>query len=42
MECWSDVLIRITPLAILAEAWQAAPGVYGWVGLCGGYALVML
>src|SRR5215467_8850486 len=42
MECWSDVLIRITPLPIFAEAWQAAPGVYGWLGLCSGYALVML
>ena len=50
MEYWSDVLTRITPLAqypinpasILAEVWQARPGVYGWLGLCGGYALVML
>jgi hypothetical protein len=50
MESWSDVLICITPLAqysgisapIVAEAWQPAPGVYGWLGLCGGYALVML
>src|SRR5216110_531895 len=42
MECWSDVLIRITPLPILAESGQAVLGVYGWVGLCGGYALVML
>src|SRR5213592_1260485 len=42
MECWSDVLIRITPLPILAESGQAALGVYGCVGLCGGYALVML
>jgi len=50
MECWSDVLTRITPwlqysgapAPILAEAWQAAPGVYGWLGLCGGYALLML
>jgi hypothetical protein len=50
MECWSDVLSRIppllhcfiTPTPIIAEAWQAAPGVYGWLGLCGGYALVML
>src|SRR5438093_9047903 len=42
MECWSDVLIRITPLPILAEVGQAVPGVYGWLGLCGGYALVML
>src|SRR5213082_823817 len=42
MECWSDVLIRITPLPILAESAQAVLGVYGWVGLCGGYALVML
>src|SRR6059058_4069590 len=42
MECWSDVLIRITPLPILAESGQAVLGVYGWVGLCGGYALVVL
>jgi hypothetical protein len=41
MECWSDVLTRITPLLhysitparIIAEAWQAAPSVYGWLGL---------
>ena len=42
MECWSDVLIRITPLPILAEVGQAVPGVYAWLGLCGGYALVMV
>ncbi len=50
MEYWSDVLTRITPLPqysiipaqIIAEVWQPAPGVYGWLGLCGGYALVML
>src|ERR1044071_4632427 len=50
MECWSDLLTRITPILqhsitpapTLAEAWQAAPSVYGWLGLCGGYALVML
>jgi hypothetical protein len=50
MEYWSDVLTPITPLAqysiipapILAELWQPAPGVYGWLGLCGGYALLML
>src|SRR5262245_29193929 len=50
MECWSDVLTRITPLLqysispapILAEVWQAAPTLCGWLGLCGGYALVML
>src|SRR5215472_13987124 len=42
MECWSDVLTRVTPIPILAEVGQAAFGVYGWLGLCGGYALVML
>src|SRR6516165_929396 len=42
MECWSDVLTRIAPLPILADVGQAVPGVYGWLGLCGGYALVML
>src|SRR6266516_1955226 len=42
MEFWSDVLIRITPFPICAEVGQAMPGVYGWLGLCGGYALVML
>jgi hypothetical protein len=50
MECWSDVLTRITPflqycitpVPILAEVWQAAPSIYGWLGIFGGYALVML
>src|SRR5438874_9635648 len=42
MAFWSDVLTRITPFPICAEVGQALPGVYGWVGLCGGYALVML
>src|SRR5258707_14775606 len=42
MEFWSDVLTRITPFPICAELGQAVPGVYGWLGLCGGYALVML
>lgn len=50
MECWSDVLscstpllqYSVTPTRILAEVAQALPGVYGWLGLCGGYALVML
>ncbi len=50
MECWGDVLTPVTPLVqyllipapILAEAWQSTTGVYGWLGLCGGYALVML
>ncbi|MGE5207921.1 MAG: hypothetical protein ACM3KL_01180 [Alphaproteobacteria bacterium] len=50
MEYWGDVLTRITPLAqysvipvpILAEVWEPVPRVYGWLGLCGGYALVML
>jgi len=42
MEFWSDVLTSITPLSICAEVGQAVSGVYGWVGLCGGYALVML
>src|ERR1041385_6096780 len=42
MECWSDVLSRITPLPNLAEIVQAVPGIYGWLGVCGGYALVML
>ena len=42
MDCWSDVLSRITPLPICVEVAQALPGVYGWLGLCGGYALVML
>src|SRR5207237_2500487 len=32
----------VTPAPVLAEAWQVAPGVYGWLGLCGGYALVIL
>src|SRR5216110_3045501 len=42
MAFWSDVLTRITPFPICAELGQAVPGVYGWLGLCGGYALVML
>jgi hypothetical protein len=42
MACWSDVLTGLAPVRILAEIWQAAPSVYGWLGLCGGYALVML
>nr|UXE46141.1 hypothetical protein Hi04_10k_c5714_00031 [uncultured bacterium] len=50
MDCWSDVLSRITPflhdfvapISVLAEAWQTAPTAYGWLGLCGGYVLVML
>src|SRR6184192_791119 len=42
MAFWSDVLARITSIPIVAEVGQAVPGVYGWLGLCGGYALVML
>ena len=49
MEHWSDVLNHVAPLlhysiipsSVLAEAWQAAPGAYGWLGLCGSYALLM-
>ena len=33
---------RITPLPICAEIAQALPAVYAWLGLCAGYALVML
>src|SRR5215470_17232672 len=50
MECWSNVLTcttpslqcSITPARIIAEVGRAVPGIYGWLGLCGGYALVML
>src|SRR5919106_3509847 len=50
MECWSDVLscttpllqYSVTPARIIAEVGQTVPGIYGWLGLCGGYALVML
>src|SRR5437588_7775825 len=50
MDYWSDVLSRITPVlhcsippvSVLAAAWQTVPSAYGWLGLCGGYALVML
>ena len=45
MEFWSDVLTSsITPYShhSRAEVGQAVPGVYRWLGLCGGYALVML
>jgi hypothetical protein len=41
MECWSVILTPITPLPIFADVGQAMPGVYGWIGLCGGYALIM-
>src|SRR5947208_14670670 len=49
MDYWSDVLSRITPvlhcsippILVLAEAWQTVPRAYGWLGLCGGYALLM-
>src|ERR1700756_3113031 len=41
MECWSDVLTPIAPLPMFADVGQAMPGVYGWIGLCGGYALIM-
>src|ERR1041385_1053579 len=50
MDYWSDVLSRITPvihysiapISMLAAAWQTMPSAYGWLGFCGGYALVML
>ena len=48
MECWSDVLSRVTPLlqyvapVPILEVWQPAPSVYGWLGVFAGYALVML
>src|SRR4051795_8843815 len=42
MDCWSDVLSRITPSPICAQMGQALPGLYGWNGLCVGYAVVML
>src|SRR5438093_10248466 len=42
MECWSDVLTRITSIPIVAEVGQAVLGVYGWLGLCGGYSLMIL
>src|SRR5246500_2906392 len=41
MECWSVILTPITPLPIFADVGQAMTGVYGWIGLCGGYALIM-
>ena len=41
MECWSDVLIRITPVQMFSLLGQAIPGLYGWVGVFSGYALVM-
>ena len=49
MEHWSDGLSHVAPLlhysiiptSVLAEAWQTAPGAYGWLGLCGSYALLM-
>src|SRR4030095_12923684 len=50
MECCSNVLICTTsflqcpvpPTRMIAEVGQVVPGIYGWLGLCGGYALVML
>src|SRR5215467_12744736 len=50
MACWSNVLTCTTPLVqchatptrIIAEVGQVLPGIYGWLGLCGGYVLVML
>src|SRR6266571_4387270 len=30
------------PIPVLAAAWQTVPGAYGWLGICGSYALVML
>src|SRR5215469_13806032 len=50
MECWSNVLTcttplvqcHVTPTRIIAEVGQVVPGIYGWLGLCGGYVLVML
>src|SRR5437868_4277939 len=49
MDYWSDVLSRITPVlhcsippvSVLAAAWQTVPSAYGWLGLCGSYALLM-
>ena len=41
-ECWRDVLISIASMPTVAEMGQALPGLYGWLGLCGGYALMML
>src|SRR6201997_4640773 len=41
MECWSVILTPITPLPIFADVGQAMTGVYGWIGVCGGYALIM-
>jgi hypothetical protein len=49
MDYWTHVLsgvtslpyYSITPISVLAEVWQIAPGAYGWLGLCGGYALLM-
>ena len=49
-ECWSDDLIRVTPLLrssiapelLLAEVWQSLTRFYPLLGLGSGYALVML
>ena len=49
-ECWSDDLIRVTPLLrssiapelLLAEVWQNLTRFYPLLGLGSGYALVML
>ena len=50
VECWSDDLIRITsfvqssvnPASILAVIWRHLPHLYPLLGLCGGYAIVMV
>ena len=34
-------MTRIAPLPISVEVAQTLPGVYAWLGLCAGYALVM-
>src|SRR5437016_1229420 len=49
MECWSNACsfssilhYSITPTLRLQLIWQSLPRAYPLVGLCGGYALVML
>jgi len=50
MECWSIDLIGITPLlqysitpvVVLGAMWRHLPRLYPLLGLCGGYAIVMI
>ena len=50
VECWNDDLIRIpsllqysnVPASTVAAMWRHLPRLYPLLGLCGGYAIVMI